>query len=259
MNKKSNSGKIILVMFAALLLGFIGWRIYMVHFASQDNNSEIQEIVEVSESPLNDHQQELMNNYTSADWDFIALLSSNLWTTNNDTSSLVFDDSTYACVVNGQKGEATPYAISALKKNQVTADGETINEYTCSFETAKGTYILTLQQSTTDEKLMSLSCDAFNSGAYVRADAATDFKVEGVPEQVWKVIGSDEKELTKALQEYCSINFPTASSANCMQAMNIDYAEGVADIPFALDNNAKSQVTVTYNFATNAFSVSSLR
>lgn len=258
MKEKKNSSKAIIILVCAALVAVVGWRVYSVHFATNTDEHASEEIEQIQQTSLNQHQKELMDAYTASDWEFIKLLSSNLWTTNNDSTSLVFDDESFYNIVDGQRGESTPYAISALSKTQVSADGETINEYTCSFETNSGTHILKLQQSQADETLMSLSCDAFRSGAYIRAAAATSFEVKGVPEQAYSLLGNNKDSLESALREYCSVNYPTVYEATCSEVVTIDYAEGVIEIPFALNNNAKSQVTLIYQMNDKTFSVSAL-
>lgn len=211
---------------------------------------------------LTDAQRQRQNSYDERTSELVAVLASNLWTARNDAYYLVFDGTTYTD--HSPQGEAVhPYVLNSLSTENSEEGGVKTEETTAAMETDAGVYIITCTKEVDMESgdtEMTISSDAFTVGAqdsYSRnTDATGRLSVTGLGSEMDALFGGNTSGMVEQLQDYCAANMPSATMAAWEGIATCDYNEGVVITTFRLDNSTKSQLSVTYQMDSGAFSVS---
>lgn len=195
-----------------------------------------------------------------------AFLAANAWTSAGDASTLSFADSRLLEEKPGQQSVSAPYAIAALSRDNAqekTQAGATIKRTSIAVKTPERTHLLLLTETTDPAGGVSwiiASDTAFkHARAYNRAAASAAFSVEGLSAEAVAMFGNDMNAITSKLNDYCAQYFPTASRATWTAQATIDWAEGVADTSFTLDNSSKTQITLTYRMDGQSLEVGKVR
>lgn len=204
--------------------------------------------------------------YDSQTTEFIAELTSNVWTARNDSYFLTFTGVTFTDHAKGEDGtEATihPYVVSDLITHApTTADGKSTEVAEAVIETDEGSFVLKHTLVTDTEtgkstaKISSSAFTVFEADGYTRT-AASDgsLEVKGLNGGIKSMLGGDEDELGDALRDFCSLNVPTATEAKWRGIAERDWNEGTVTTWFDLNNSGKSSVSVTYGTEDGKFTV----
>lgn len=215
---------------------------------------------------LTDDQRAKMDEYDGQTAEFIAELTSNVWTARNDSYFLTFTGVTFTDHAKGEDGtEAAihPYVVSDLITHApTTADGKSTEVAEAVIETDEGSFVLkhTLVTDTktgkSTAKISSSAFTVFEADGYTRtAASAGSLEVKGLNGGIKSMLGGDEDELGDALRDFCSLNVPTATEAKWRGVAERDWNEGTVTTWFDLNNSGKSSVSVTYGTEDGKFTV----
>ena len=230
-----------------------------------DGDAELSE-TDKALAKLTDDQRAKMDEYDSQTTEFIAELTSNVWTARNDSYFLTFTGVTFTDHAKGEDGtEATihPYVVSDLITHApTTADGKSTEVAEAVIETDEGSFVLKHTLVTDTEtgkstaKISSSAFTVFEADGYTRT-AASDgsLEVKGLNGGIKSMLGGDEDELGDALRDLCSLNVPTATEAKWRGIAERDWNEGTVTTWFDLNNSGKSSVSVTYGTEDGKFTV----
>lgn len=258
-----------------VLLVFVGLsatRCVQVHAPETDGGEQQQDAVEdpgqeLGNPALTAEQQELVSSYDDDIREFIGLLSANAWTASGGSKSLSFDESSFTEVDGGEE-TATSFAISAYEVSEDSStdvNGRTENtvEHRAAILTDRGTYFLTLREFSSpgsDDTEWSVTSEAFsNSGSYTRAASAGSVSVTGLNSEIDALFGGRSAELVKAIQDYCAVNYPSATEAKWTSSASLDWSTSTVLTTFTLNNDAESEITATYSTDSGSILVESLR
>ena len=188
--------------------------------------------------------------YSEDTLSLIALLSSNVWTANEQRYSLTFTDVDYA-ETDADTVEQTPYVITAMKNSDETLeDGATMTVTTFAFATPDETTIATLSVTSSTEDInlfdAELEIDQLAFSNVYQLDHAADFlEVDNPPDEWCEGHDVTAEELAHQLSEYCSRHYPTATTATWTQIATEDFGNGVTTIEYVLDNRGNNTVALT--------------
>ena len=79
--------------------------------------------------------------------------------------------------------------------------------------------------------------------------------IEGVNSEFRELLGGTTDTLVKALSDYAHIHAPSATMATWDESLVVDYTTGTVSANFALNDAARTLLTVEYVRATSVFTV----
>lgn len=193
---------------------------------------------------------------------FLGLMASQLWTTETESSSL--EVAKYGIRENG---DAWSYAVCDVDAYdyEFTRDGIVSSvEARCAFVLlADGTYSHIKIETTrvtypdgTESIVMDITSPLFKNGSgYQRAQAASELSIDGPSADMLSFIGSSTANLGNALEEYCSVYYPTASAAEWQGTFSYDRSKEAYTWTYRLDNTTRTLLTVTFDKAEKEYSI----
>lgn len=247
-----------------IFIGLSVGRCTEVHAPVAEQAAQAENAPQQTQAALSPEQEALYNAYNDETHAFLDLLCANIWTAGNDQKALHFSDKGFKETDGGKENEGS-FAVSALEtasetESGVNGESTTVTTYSAALLTDGGTKLLTLRQFNDNAgqgSSASVTSSAFQfSESYVLSEAASGVSVTGLGSGFDNLIDGKSDELSKAVQDYCSSRYPTASTAAWSSTATVDYANGNISTSFELDNDAKTVVWVTYHPDSKTFEVS---
>lgn len=259
-----------LLSIAIVVILVLGGLIAFTLIANQNetvNDSQGQEVIEeeqeISEElTLTEEEWTYINSYSADTNEFISLLRASVWTANQETTSLNFEENKFTEVRAGSEELNKKFVVLALEKTQAVEGGSTLERYIVSALIDEEACFMTLERAVNSQDTSvpasewTVKSTAFDySQMYKRSTATTKFEVVGLNEEFKKLINNDDEILTKKVQEYSAQYFPTASSAEWSETATIDWDNHSIATSFMLNNSAKTQLSVTYDLENNKYDI----
>ena len=229
--------------------------------------TEQSETAQAEQDPHTDAQKAQIEAYTDDVKNFLTLLEANAWTAHSDTVSLTFENNTFT-EADGSSTNTVPFAVAAYKQTtetEVSLDDTTnIVVHTAAILMPDGTTkFLTLRQFAESAAGIpedwSITSDAFSKNdSYMRTETAGNLTVSGLNSEVNELIGGKSEELTAQMQDFCALNYPSATTAVWSNMAAVDYSSNTVVMRFTLDNEAQSAINAVYSLAAGTFSISAV-
>lgn len=211
------------------------------------------------DATLSDSQRSLVDSYDERTRKLVQTLAASVWSANNGRNTLRFYEDGHYVETVGDTATAHPFAISAVDWGNNGSDTEMD---TLAVETDTGTHLLSYT--------LVISADAADAGksavssstmfslkgtAYTRTDAAARIDVTGLNSEITAILGN-ETDLVTQLSDWCSIHYPSATTATWSKSATIDWDAGIVVTSFAVSGDGGMQttnVTVTYTSGTGQY------
>ena len=205
-------------------------------------------------SKLSDAQREQQANYDGETKEFLALLSASVWVSDSEQDSVTFSEKTYTVTASNETS-THPFVVDALDVSNF-GGSDAVQIYTAAISNEEQTQIakLTVDDSVSPA-VMTLESPLFSNSLYKAAEAATSFSITGLNSSLETYIGGNADSLKQRLTDYCSVHYPTATTATWTQTATMDWSAGTLSTAFTLDTASKSQVEVTYFNDSNTFEI----
>ena len=226
------------------------------HGQGEDNS---QQATVGGDATLSDAQRSLVDSYDERTRKLVQTLAASVWSANNGRNTLRFYEDGHYVETVGDTATAHPFAISAVDWGNNGSDTEMD---TLAVETDTGTHLLSYT--------LVISADAADAGksavssstmfslkgmAYTRTDAAARIDVTGLNSEITAILGNDT-DLVTQLSDWCSIHYPSATTAAWSKSATIDWDAGIVVTSFAVSGDGGMQttnVTVTYTSGTGQY------
>lgn len=103
----------------------------------------------------------------------------------------------------------------------------------------------------------TLYCDlwAADSSGLVGTPRDVEVSVKGAPDELEDAVGGDVKGLERAISTWAAEHAPSAEHATWDEVAESDFSSGTVRLRFTLDDEAKTEVVVTYEDETGEFEV----
>ncbi len=223
---------------------------------SVDQDDQGSASTEEADVSLSEYARAAKTSYDQETQELIGILSQNAWGAPAG-GEVSFTDSTYRETASGAEPEDVPYAILALKSEQVTDSGRQIQERTAAMETPAGITFLTLTRTVTiqGEEAWEIESPAFqNKGRLVRAQATGPLTIEAEAlQELAPYLGGSAETLNKLLTDYCSLYYPSASHASWSKQIDIDADKRTLTTVFNLDNASHTHLKAIYHTDTQSY------
>lgn len=204
---------------------------------------------EDTDSNLTAAQQALIDDYDYKTKDLIDTLCAGVWTSGGGRYTLHFYDTYYIETMNGNE-ETHYYAISAVEYGTNGSDTEID---TIVFETDIGTHIVTFSlvksaeseyagQATVESASMFSSAET----VYERADAVLELDITGLNKEMEALLGDLDK-LNKEMSAWCSVHYPTVTTAVWSENVTIDFGQDLIVTSFTLGTGESAATNLTGN------------
>ena len=211
------------------------------------------------DATLSDSQRSLVDSYDERTRKLVQTLAASVWSANNGRNTLRFYEDGHYVETVGDTATAHPFAISAVDWGNNGSDTEMD---TLAVETDTGTHLLgyTLVISADSEDagksaVSSSTMFSLKGTAYTRTDAAARIDVTGLNSEITAILGNDT-DLVTQLSDWCSIHYPSATTATWSKSATIDWDAGIVVTSFSVSGEGGMQttnVTVTYTSGTGQY------
>lgn len=249
----------------ALILAFVALsaaRCTAVHAPVDAETAPQEQQSDGDQGPALDERQEaLIASYGQEESELKAILEANVWTGAGGNSTLMFSDNSYTESSTDGTQRSAAYAIEAMQKSP-SGDGKT-ETTTAAILVDGSTHIITLLkiEDRKDGSLsMTLSGDCFSfSGAYTRTDAAASLDVDEMDDGFSELVDGKDDEVREAVEDWAAQYCPTATKAEWSGIATADWTGGTVSTSFSFNNQAKSQVTITYSMKDGTVTAGDIR
>lgn len=212
---------------------------------------------------LDGTQKALADAYGDKEREFVGFLQASVWTADKEGKRLEFGEFSFTEIEGAATGSAAvPFAISALTQSSEEGSGAVVERTLAAMQTAASSKMIELQKVTDKDgnTTYSVTSEAFKAAkTYVRAEAASEFALEGVDGEFSTMIGGQQGELEGLLRELCATSYPTASKAVWDKRAVCDWDGGTVTFSVALNNDKKSQVGVVYSMEEKTFAIDAIK
>lgn len=191
-------------------------------------DAENAQTIEINEDiALTKKQEELVKNYDTKTKEFIHILSSKPWTTEDGKNVLTFHDNYYEETFSNST-EKIPYAISAMDAG---TNGSDTDMRTVVFEIDNKSHIVTFTQvkaKNENEKghatLLSTTLFQQVNTAYNRVEELTPITIEELDTEATSFLGNKD-ELALKMGEWTATHYPTMTTAVWSKNINLSFDE----------------------------------
>ncbi|KIS05206.1 hypothetical protein AT54_01114 [Streptococcus equi subsp. zooepidemicus Sz12is] len=189
-------------------------------------DTENAQVIEINEDiALTKKQEELVKNYDTKTKEFIHILSSKPWTTEDGKNVLTFHENYYEETFSNST-EKIPYAISAMDTG---TNGSDTDIRTVVFEIDNKSHIVTFTQvkaKNENEKghatLLSTTLFQQVNTAYNRVEELTPITIEELDTEATSFLGNKD-ELALKMGEWTATHYPTMTTAVWSKNINLSF------------------------------------
>lgn len=191
-------------------------------------DTENAQVIETNEDiALTKKQEELVKNYDTKTKEFIHILSSKPWTTEDGKNVLTFHENYYEETFSNST-EKIPYAISAMDAG---TNGSDTDMRTVVFEIDNKSHIVTFTQvkaKNENEKghatLLSTTLFQQVNTAYNRVEELTPITIEELDTEATSFLGNKD-ELALKMGEWTATHYPTMTTAVWSKNISLSFDE----------------------------------
>lgn len=192
-------------------------------------DAENAQVIEINEDiALTKKQEELVKNYDTKTKEFIHILSSKPWTTEDGKNVLTFHENYYEETFSNST-EKIPYAISAMDAG---TNGSDTDMRTVVFEIDNKSHIVTFTQvkaKNENEKghatLLSTTLFQQVNTAYNRVEELTPITIEELDNNKAEPFLGNKDELALKMGEWTAIHYPTMTTAVWSKNISLSFDE----------------------------------
>ena len=270
--KKNKKAALIAIFFLIIFIGFsITNSIKVAHYrgAADDANKEVQtEDIKVKDIVLTENQEELIKNYDAKTKEFIHILSSNPWTTDDGKNVLTFHENYYEETINN-KTKKIPFAISTMNMGSNGSDME-IRTIVFEVENNKSHIVTFTQVKAKSEKETGYatlqSATLFNqlNTPYSHVKKIIPLAIEGLTDNEAMTFLGSKDALAEKMAGWAATHYPTMTAAVWTENISLKFTEDniISTTAFYLGTsmedvkNNKTQaliVTVIYDKEKNSY------
>lgn len=254
--------------FAAVLVIFViflvlsGMRFMQIHSGDSDGDelTQDEQLEQDANAQLTDDQIAKRDNYSDTTKELINLLKSQTWGAGGSSPYISFTDTTFTETNTNQDPETTAYVVDVTEKNTTQASDPEIVTYTASVETADKSFFVELVRETAKDGKVTLSVSssgfAASQDAYTPVKPSSQYTVSGLNSDVLKLVDDKKDELNKAVTEYCTQHYPTATSITWDKTADIDWETNVVTLSLKTEDSETGFFYVFYDRNDKTFSVS---
>lgn len=259
---KEKKNVVIIILLALIAFVSVSIILYNVNHPSGDISAEVESEETNSGVKLTNEQKQIQSNYSNDVKEIVALLKATIWTNDEGTYNVRFDDS--SITINNSSTEqqtVIPYVVSALSEEESSNSESFITTTSIvllTSDTDETNYILTLTKTQTGEYGIdySLSSSLFSDMTLSRGVYQTDFTVSDLTSDFSDFVDGHVTEMEDQLKDFCYNFYPAATSATWTKTMTIDWNTNTITTEFGLNNYSNTTVTMTYDRAAQIWSIS---